>query len=115
MIQFPQTPQGYGAAAGAFLLGLGGIAAWWASRRVTSVRQDAEVDVVQLMREELARLAAGAAEQQEALAAMGRRIRVLEQREGRLLRHIGVLEHLMRQAGLDPPILEPTNDDLTPR
>lgn len=111
MIEFPQNPQGYGAAAGAFLLGLGGFAAWWASRRVTTARQDAEVDVVQLMREELARLAAGAAEQQEALAAMARRVRVLEQREGRLLRHIGVLEHLMRQSGLDPPLLETRHDD----
>ena len=111
MIELPSTPQGFGVAIASLILGAGGVAAAWARSRVTSVRQDAEVDVVQMMREELARLAKATVEQQDALVTMGRRIRVLEQREGRLLRHIGVLEHLMRQAGLDPPVLETRHDD----
>lgn len=90
--------QALGAAIGGLVVGAGGIGLWWRKQVVETARQGAEVDVIQLMRDELTRLGARQLEQ--------------ERRELRLLRHIYHLEALMRVAGLNPPPLNVESDTL---
>lgn len=81
--------QAVGTAVGGLVLGAGGVGMWWRRQVVDRVRQGAEVDVIQLMRDEVSRL--------------GDRVQGLERREGRLIRHVYRLEGLMRANGIDPP------------
>lgn len=78
-----------GTGLGGILVGLGGVALWLRQRPVESSRQGAEIDVIQMMRDEVKRVS-------DRLGAM-------EMREGRLIRHIYHLEAVMRAAGLNPP------------
>jgi hypothetical protein len=62
------------------------------TRKVENAKADAETDVVTLLRQEVERLA--------------ERVKGLEKREGRMIRHIYRLEGLMRGHGIEPPPFE---------
>lgn len=90
--------QALGGAVVSLMIGAGGVALLWRKQAVDNARQGAEVDVIQIMRDELTRLGARQLEQ--------------ERRELRLLRHIYHLEALMRTGGLNPPPFNPESDTL---
>ena len=71
------------------MIGAGGVALLWRKQAVDNARQGAEVDVIDMMRQEVKRL--------------GDRLGAMEQREGRLIRHIYHMEAVMRAAGMNPP------------
>ncbi|WP_099553146.1 hypothetical protein [Stenotrophomonas maltophilia] len=90
--------QAIGTAFGGLMVGAGGVALWWRKQFVETAREGAEVNVIQLMREEVTRL--------------GERVGRMERRELRLIRHIYRLEGLMRAAGLEPPPFDPDSDTI---
>lgn len=90
--------QAVGTAIGGLLIGAGGVGLWWRRQVVESVRQGAEVDVITLMRDEIARL--------------GARVGSLEAREGRMIRHIYRLEGLMRAKDIEPPPFDIDSDSI---
>lgn len=90
--------QAIGTAVGGLVLGAGGFGLWWRKQVVENARQGAEVDVIQLMRDEIARL--------------GARVGSLEAREGRMIRHIYRLEWLMRKSGIEPPPFDLDSDTI---
>jgi len=49
--------QAIGTAVGGLMVGAGGVALWWRKQFVETAREGAEVNVIQLMREEVTRLA----------------------------------------------------------
>lgn len=87
-----------GTGLGGLVVGLGGVALWLRRQPVETSRQGAEVDVIQMMREEVRR--------------MGDRLGAMEQREGRLIRHIYHLEAVMRASGLNPPPFDIESDSI---
>lgn len=97
-IDWQSLGQAIGLGLGGLVIGAGGVGLWWRKQVVENARQGAEVDVIQMMRDELARLGARQLEQ--------------ERRELRLLRHIYHLEALMRVAGLNPPPLNIDSDTI---
>lgn len=50
--------QAIGTAVGGLMVGAGGVALWWRKQFVETAREGAEVNVIQLMREEVTRLSA---------------------------------------------------------
>ncbi|MGG6341494.1 hypothetical protein ACQ5SB_20490 [Stenotrophomonas geniculata] len=90
--------QAIGTAVGGLMVGAGGVALWWRKQFVETAREGAEVNVIQLMREEVTRL--------------GERVGRMEARELRLIRHIYRLEGLMRAAGIEPPPFDPESDTI---
>ncbi|WP_329770486.1 hypothetical protein [Stenotrophomonas maltophilia] len=90
--------QAIGTAIGGLVVGAGGVGLWWRKQQVESARQGAEVDVIQLMRDEITRL--------------GARVGSLEAREGRMIRHIYRLEGLMRGSGIEPPPFDIDSDTI---
>jgi len=92
--------QAIGTAIGGLALGAGGVGLWWRKQVVENARQGAEVDVIQLMRDEISRL--------------GARVGSLEAREGRMIRHIYRLEGLMRGANIEPPPFDLDSDSIRP-
>lgn len=90
--------QAIGTAVGGLMVGAGGVALWWRKQFVETAREGAEVNVIQLMREEVTRL--------------GERVGRMEARELRLIRHIYRLEGLMHAAGLEPPPFDPDSDTI---
>lgn len=82
-----------GGAVVSLIIGAGGVALMWRQREISSARQGAEVDVIQMMREQM--------------TALAERMALLE-RENRLQqRHIFKLERLMHDAGIVPPTFGP--------
>lgn len=81
--------QALGGAVVSLMIGAGGVALLWRKQAVDNARQGAEVDVIDMMRQEVKRL--------------GDRLGAMEQREGRLIRHIYHMEAVMRAAGMNPP------------
>ncbi len=65
-------------------------------REVKEAANEAERDVIVLLRQEVERLSA--------------RVTAMESREGRLIRHVYRLEGLMRGAGLEPPLFDIDGD-----
>lgn len=61
-------------------------------REVKEAANDAERDVIVLLRQEVERLSA--------------RVTAMESREGRLIRHVYRLEALVRELGKEPPAFE---------
>lgn len=84
--------QTIGGGIGAIVLGALSFIAGRGKRQVTEARQEAEIDVVTLLRQEIERLS--------------QRVAGLESREGRMIRHIYRLEGLMRGHGIEPPPFE---------
>lgn len=80
------------------VVGAGSVGLWVRKQFVENARQGAEVDVIQMMRDEMARLSARQLDQ--------------ERRELRLIRHIYNLEAIMRAAGLNPPLFDIDSDTL---
>lgn len=82
-----------GGAVVSLIIGAGGVALMWRQREVSNARQGAEVDVIQMMREQMTTLA-------ERLALLERENRMQQ-------RHIFKLERLMHDAGIVPPAFDP--------
>lgn len=82
-----------GTGLGGLVIGIGGVAMWLRQRAVESARQGAEVDVIQLMRDQM--------------AVLSDRQAVLERENRQLQRHIFKLERLMHDAGIVPPAFDP--------
>lgn len=78
-----------GTGLGGVILGVGSVSLWLRQREVSNARQGAEVNVIDMMREEMTRLSA--------------RMAAAETRERRLIHHIYQLENVLRAAGLTPP------------
>lgn len=93
--------QAVGTAVGGLIVGVGGVSLWLRQRAVESARQGAEVDVIQMMRDQMAVLS-------ERLASLERENRLQQ-------RHIFQLERLMHDAGLVPPAFDPDNLTSDPR
>lgn len=89
-----------GTALGGLVLGAGGVGLWWRKQRVDSAETGAHVAVVDLLRQEVERLSV--------------RLAALEQREGRMVRHIYRLEGLMRAKGIEPPPFDLDSDTIRP-
>lgn len=89
-----------GTALGGLVLGAGGVGLWWRKQRVDSAETGAHVAVVDLLRQEVERLSV--------------RLAALEQREGRMVRHIYRLEGLMRAKGIEPPPFDLDSDSIKP-
>lgn len=81
--------QTVGAGIGGLFVGAMSYFAGRGKRQVADTKADAEVDVVTLLRQEVERLS--------------ERVKGLEAREGRLIRHVYRLEGLMRGHGIEPP------------
>ena len=90
--------QAIGLGLGGLVVGAGGVGLWVRKQFVENARQGAEVDVIQMMRDEMARLSARQLDQ--------------ERRELRLIRHIYNLEAIMRAAGLTPPLFDIDSDTI---
>lgn len=90
--------QALGGAVVSLMIGAGGVALLWRKQAVDNARQGAEVDVIDMMRQEVKRL--------------GDRLGAMEQREGRLIRHIYHMEAVMRAAGMNPPPFNIESDTL---
>lgn len=84
--------QALGTAIAGLAVGAGGVGLWWRQQIVSNARQGAEVNVIELMRDEMSRLQA--------------RMLRAEHREMRLIRHIYQLEALMRVQGMTPPTFD---------
>ena len=89
--------QAIGLGLGGLVVGAGGVGLWVRKQFVENARQGAEVDVIQMMRDQMAALS-------ERLASLERENRLQQ-------RHIFQLERLMHDAGLVPPAFDP--DSLT--
>lgn len=83
------TWQAVGTALAGLIIGGGGVGLWWRKQVVETARQGAEVDVIQMLRAEVERLAVRQA--------------AMEKREGRLIRHVYKLEALLHAQGLAFP------------
>ena len=92
--------QAVGTAVGGLIVGVGGVSLWLRQRAVESARQGAEVDVIQMMRDQMAVLS-------ERLASLERENRLQQ-------RHIFQLERLMHDAGLVPPAFDPDGPTQAP-
>lgn len=73
----------------AFIVGAGGVAVWWRQQSVNNAAGEAQTTAYDMLKQEMVRY--------------GDRITALEQREGRMIRHIYRLEGLMRASGIEPP------------
>jgi hypothetical protein len=89
-----------GTAIGGLVLGAGGVGLWWRKQAVAGAESGAHVAVVDLLRQEVERLSV--------------RLAALEQREGRMVRHIYRLEGLMRAKGIEPPPFDLDSDTIKP-
>lgn len=87
-----------GTAIGGLALGAGGVGLWWRKQAVEGAASSAQVSAYDLMRQELERLAS--------------RVGALEQREGRLIRHVYRLEAVIRSMGHEPPAFDIESDTL---
>lgn len=85
-----------GTAVGGLVLGAGGVGIWWRNQAVNSAASGAQVTAYDMLNAEVKR--------------MGERIGALEQREGRLIRHIYRLEAMLRAIGQEPPTFDVESD-----
>lgn len=81
-----------GTALGGLAIGVTGFITGRGKRKVEDAKATAETDVVTLLRQEVERLSD--------------RVKGLETREGRMIRHIYRLEGLMRGHNIEPPPFE---------
>ena len=85
MIDWPTI----GAGLGGLFVGAMSYFAGRGKRQVSEAKNEAETDVVTLLRQEVERLS--------------KRVEGLETREGRMIRHIYRLEAMLRELGKEPP------------
>lgn len=89
-----------GTAAAGVVSGIGGWFMGKGKRNVESAATGAETAVIDLLRQEVERLSG--------------RLTALEQREGRMIRHIYRLEGLMRAKDIEPPPFDIDGDTIRP-
>lgn len=89
-----------GTAAAGIVSGIGGFIAGKGKRNVATAATGAETAVIDLLRQEVERLSG--------------RLTALEQREGRMIRHIYRLEGVMRAQGIEPPAFDLDSDSIKP-
>jgi hypothetical protein len=87
-----------GTGAAGLVAGVGGYFKGKGGRKVESAATGAEVTVIDLLRQEVERVQT--------------RLTGLEQREGRMVRHIYRLEGLMRAKGIEPPPFDLDSDTI---